>query len=408
MNHGKEPIELEVELEAAADFADLFEVKDKLAKKGELYSDASRTASSCSATSARRFVRETVDHPPSEPARAQRGRAALPRHARRRTSSWTTCFDVRRGRRRRQRQRRRARSSSRRREPQRRAGGQTSRTGRRRRAAAQSAAGSRCERDLPRAAWSTWRRCASARRCRRTSALPAAGLPWFMAMFGRDSLITSFQALPFAPELARDHAADAGRCCRARARRSVPRRGAGQDPARAAPRRADRVRGAAALALLRRGRLDAAVPDPARRVRALDRRPRAGARRSSARRAPRIDWIDEYGDRDGDGYVEYERRNPETGLENQCWKDSWDSIAFADGTLAPTAARDLRDPGLRLRRQGPHRAAGARGLERSDVGRRAGARGRRRSSGASTATSGSPSAASSRSRSTARSARSTR
>ena len=46
-------------------------------------------------------------------------------------------------------------------------------------------------------------------------------------------------------------------------------------------------------------------------------------------------WIDEYGDRDGDGYIEYERRNAETGLENQCWKDSWDSIAFADGTLAP-------------------------------------------------------------------------
>lgn len=33
-------------------------------------------------------------------------------------------------------------------------------------------------------------------------ALPAAGLPWFMAMFGRDSLITSFQALPFVPDLA--------------------------------------------------------------------------------------------------------------------------------------------------------------------------------------------------------------
>ena len=49
-----------------------------------------------------------------------------------------------------------------------------------------------------------------------------------------------------------------------------------------------------------------------------------------------ITWIDEYGDRDRDGYIEYERRNPETGLENQCWKDSWDSIAFADGTLAPT------------------------------------------------------------------------
>ena len=46
-------------------------------------------------------------------------------------------------------------------------------------------------------------------------------------------------------------------------------------------------------------------------------------------------WIDNYGDRDKDGYVEYERRM-ETGLDNQCWKDSWDSIAFADGTIAPT------------------------------------------------------------------------
>jgi glycogen debranching enzyme len=48
-----------------------------------------------------------------------------------------------------------------------------------------------------------------------------------------------------------------------------------------------------------------------------------------------IKWIDRYGDRDGDGYVEYERRNP-NGLENQCWKDSGDSIAFADGTLPDT------------------------------------------------------------------------
>jgi glycogen debranching enzyme len=45
-------------------------------------------------------------------------------------------------------------------------------------------------------------------------------------------------------------------------------------------------------------------------------------------------WIDEYGDRDRDGYVEYDRRNTVTGLENQCWKDSFDSIAFADGKLA--------------------------------------------------------------------------
>jgi glycogen debranching enzyme len=47
-----------------------------------------------------------------------------------------------------------------------------------------------------------------------------------------------------------------------------------------------------------------------------------------------LEWIDHWGDRDGDGYVEYERRNRETGLENQCWKDSWNSILFADGTLS--------------------------------------------------------------------------
>jgi hypothetical protein len=49
-------------------------------------------------------------------------------------------------------------------------------------------------------------------------------------------------------------------------------------------------------------------------------------------------WIDQYGDRDGDGYVEYERRNTDTGLENECWKDSWNSILFADGTLAKQPA----------------------------------------------------------------------
>jgi glycogen debranching enzyme len=43
-------------------------------------------------------------------------------------------------------------------------------------------------------------------------------------------------------------------------------------------------------------------------------------------------WIDEHGDRDGDGYVEYERLNTESGLENQCWKDSHNSILFADGS----------------------------------------------------------------------------
>lgn len=44
-------------------------------------------------------------------------------------------------------------------------------------------------------------------------------------------------------------------------------------------------------------------------------------------------WIENYGDRDGDGFVEYQRAT-EHGLLNQGWKDSWDGINFADGTLA--------------------------------------------------------------------------
>jgi len=44
-------------------------------------------------------------------------------------------------------------------------------------------------------------------------------------------------------------------------------------------------------------------------------------------------WIDTFGDLDGDGFVEYERQN-ESGLINQGWKDSYDSIFHADGELA--------------------------------------------------------------------------
>src|SRR6185295_12922753 len=44
-------------------------------------------------------------------------------------------------------------------------------------------------------------------------------------------------------------------------------------------------------------------------------------------------WIDKYGDSDGDGFVEYMRRSA-SGLIQQGWKDSYDSIFHADGTLA--------------------------------------------------------------------------
>src|SRR5207245_5948478 len=46
-----------------------------------------------------------------------------------------------------------------------------------------------------------------------------------------------------------------------------------------------------------------------------------------------LGWIDHYGDRDGDGFVEYQRRSPE-GLLHQGWKDSDDAVFHADGSLA--------------------------------------------------------------------------
>jgi glycogen debranching enzyme len=165
-------------------------------------------------------------------------------------------------------------------------------------------------------------------------ALPAAGLPWFMAVFGRDSLITSYQAIPYAPELAASTL-----------RALALFQGRIEDPFR------DEEPGKI-LHEIRLGEMTAFEERPhspyfgsadstmlflivlEEYVRWTGDRALAHEMERQARAA--ISWIDKFGDRDGDGYVEYERRNKETGLENQCWKDSWDSIAFADGTLAPT------------------------------------------------------------------------
>jgi glycogen debranching enzyme len=46
-----------------------------------------------------------------------------------------------------------------------------------------------------------------------------------------------------------------------------------------------------------------------------------------------LEWIDKYGDADGDGFVEYARRSRH-GLVQQGWKDSYDSVFHRDGTLA--------------------------------------------------------------------------
>jgi len=160
--------------------------------------------------------------------------------------------------------------------------------------------------------------------------LPGAGVPWFMTVFGRDTIITCLQTLLFGPELARtalEVLADL------QAKEDDPSRDA--EPGKIV----HEVRhGKAARTWHERyyGTADATPlylillsevwrwTDDAALVRDL-KQPALAA----------LDWIENYGDRDGDGFVEYERRT-EHGLENQSWKDSWDSQRFHDGRLAPT------------------------------------------------------------------------
>lgn len=158
--------------------------------------------------------------------------------------------------------------------------------------------------------------------------LPAAGMPWFMTVFGRDTIITSLQTLLFGPELARGALEVLAEL---QAREEAPSIDA--EPGKIV----HEVRhGKAAKTWFRRyyGTVDATPlylillsevwrwTDDAAFVRSL---------REPALRA--LAWIDDYGDRDGDGFVEYAKRT-ERGLDNQTWKDSADSQRFADGTLA--------------------------------------------------------------------------
>lgn len=172
--------------------------------------------------------------------------------------------------------------------------------------------------------------------------LPAAGLPWFMTMFGRDSIFTSLQALPFAPELAASTLRALGMWQGTRVDDFRD-----EDPGRI-------------LHELRYGELTAFEERPHSPyygaadatmlyVVLLDEYERWTGDRTLVRRLEHqaraaLRWIDEYADLQGNGYVSYQRRNEKTGLENQCWKDSWDSISYRDGRLPgfPRATCELQ------------------------------------------------------------------
>ncbi len=159
----------------------------------------------------------------------------------------------------------------------------------------------------------------------------AAGIPWYVAPFGRDALMAAGEALILNPDLAGDALAVLAKL-----------QATGDDEWRdAEPGKI--------LHELRVGELAGAglIPHtpyygtadatPLFLMRAADHYAWTGE--LSAMRALRpaldaaLEWIDRYGDRDGDGFVEYERRSS-GGLRNQGWKDSEDAIVHADGTLA--------------------------------------------------------------------------
>jgi glycogen debranching enzyme len=159
----------------------------------------------------------------------------------------------------------------------------------------------------------------------------AAGAPWFMTLFGRDSLLTSWMLLPLDPSLALGTM-----------RTLASLQGTKVSPAteeepgkilhemRAGMQASLWLGGSSVyygtvdatplfvmlLGELRRWGLDREIVDEL-----LPHADRA------------LDWIVNYGDRDGDGFIEY-GRTTELGLANQGWKDSFDGVTFADGTMA--------------------------------------------------------------------------
>jgi glycogen debranching enzyme len=174
------------------------------------------------------------------------------------------------------------------------------------------------------------------------SGMPAAGLPWFMAVFGRDSILTSLQALPFAPELASSTIRELGG---RQGTRSDDFRD--EDPGRIIHE--IRLGETAAFGEQPHSPYFGSADATPLFVVLLDEYERWTGDAQLARdyefeaRAA-LAWIDEYADLLGMGYIAYQRRNEQTGLENQCWKDSWDSISYHDGRLPgfPRATCELQ------------------------------------------------------------------
>jgi glycogen debranching enzyme len=158
----------------------------------------------------------------------------------------------------------------------------------------------------------------------------AAGAPWFMTLFGRDSLITSWMALVVDPELALGVLQTL-----ARFQGEVVNPRNEEEPGRILH---EMRFGEASSLSLGGGKVYYGSADATPLfVMLLGELRRWGLASEAvdqllphADRA--IEWIRSYGDRDGDGYVEYQRTS-DRGIANQGWKDSNDAVRFVDGRL---------------------------------------------------------------------------
>jgi len=171
--------------------------------------------------------------------------------------------------------------------------------------------------------------------------VPAAGLPWFVALFGRDSLIISLQNSVVHPQFAKAALKVLGKL-QAKER---------DDYRDAEPGKIHHE--------LRRGELahfkliphtpyyGTADATPLYLITLHSAWMTTGERGLLTRHLETaegcLDWIDRYGDRDGDGFQEYQTRSP-VGYENQGWKDSGDAVMNVDGTLVkgPKALCELQ------------------------------------------------------------------
>ncbi|HUB39804.1 MAG TPA: glycogen debranching N-terminal domain-containing protein [Streptosporangiaceae bacterium] len=382
LNHENSPVDLVIRVEAASDFADLFEVKDALKKKGK-YGNEVVDGSLVLRYQRETYARETWISSTESAKVDENGftfNVTVPAHG-----EWSTELDV---------------VASEGSQDEVRAGagtraqdGPVGIRGQGRRVRQDMAHGlQKWLQKVPavecdwEAVGHIYRRCLTDLAALRFTtltlpgrALPAAGLPWFMTIFGRDSIFTSLQALPFTSELA-------STTLLALAERQGTRIDdfRDEDPGRIL----HEMRYGEMTAFEERphspyyGNADATAlyvvlldeyerwTGDTKLVRELEHAARAA-----------LNWIDEYADLQGNGYVSYQRRNQKTGLENQCWKDSWDSISYRNGDLPgfPRAtcelqgyAYDAKVRGARLARQVWHDTAFADRLEKeaADLKRR--------------------------------------